>query len=125
MAIEITYEQVKQTLLDIAAENENYICPKRPGMMSDTPSCRYVWERQPDCIIGRLLHRLGVDLVLMRGMEGASAHGVLSGLFSTGVLQSEEDEEITDLCYYTQSWQDYGMTWNEAVQKGIAGDRDL
>lgn len=73
-------------------------------------SCEYVRDRQPSCLIGRVLHRMGVDLEFLYYREGNGASDVMRdvGGFSTVVLCAADD---------AQGAQDSAYTWGEALSR--------
>jgi hypothetical protein len=113
-------EAFRQIIEDFGAD---YVYRKR-GLAD---SCFYVHKtpegEAPGCIVGQLLHRLGVPLEVLKKREGRSAWAVFYGdvLFDEGQADSPvrlEGDYLARKIQLVQSAQDRGETWGEAVRRG-------
>lgn len=80
-----------------------------PGLRDkggDPGTCMYVYEDEPDCLIGRVLHRLWATLDQLRDKEGYAAR-LLSDLCG--------GENVAMVLDAAQIVQDAGRTWGEAL----------
>ena len=115
----VTYARASRVLDQILAKfGEDYVYVNRYGEQADPdtrPSCFYVHgdgatrPKEPGCIIGQLLHRLGVPLDSFSLLEGEAADSVVKKFFprtSGAVLTFLRD---------VQHWQDGGRSWGAAV----------
>ncbi|WP_125262022.1 hypothetical protein [Streptomyces alboflavus] len=92
---------------------------KKPDHMPEveTYSCYYVHTGEtgepecPGCLVGTVLHRLGIGLEQLAHYEGESASTALKGLFD------EVSPSTLTTFYEVQSLQDGGMPWGEAYQQ--------
>lgn len=67
----------------------------------------------PGCIVGTLLHRLGVPLEAMS--KSGMSSDVISGLTYNGIIAKPE-EKVTEFLYWAQVAQDNGATWYSAIK---------
>lgn len=109
----LTYERVNSILDQILAEfGEDYVYVK-PNALD---GCRYVHGvyplEQPGCIIGQLLHQLGVPLDALTRHEGKAADVVVKKLFP------ETDWLVARYLSIIQEEQDSHETWGRAVEYG-------
>jgi hypothetical protein len=78
-------------------------------------TCTYVWEGEPDCLIGRYLVDLGLPIEAFLGHEGKG----VDDLFLDGHLKkyefSAEPEAILAM-KNIQDLQDNELTWGEAYE---------
>jgi len=58
----------------------NHYCQFRYG--AGMPTMKYVYQGQADCIVGRVLERMGVPLASLSRYEGEGAHAVVHALFN-------------------------------------------
>jgi hypothetical protein len=90
-------------------------------------SCVYVYQGEPDCIVGKFLANAGVSLDLLKEADnntfggGISAYGLLGNLVDRGVITIEGDA-FTALCRL-QGSQDEGTPWGEAVHEAMEAIR--
>ena len=102
----------------IAAKPEGYVYEQRilPGETSE--GCYYQWEGAPDCIVGHLLHGLGVSIAEFEMMDRfgkviGDLHGHLSG------LGLEFTPSAWDLMILVQVDQDNGISWARSLEYAI------
>jgi hypothetical protein len=101
----------------VADKGEFYQYPDRPELEKPEISgvtCYYVWNGEPDCIAGHVLHRLGMDLDLLARYEGTGVDEIpindLNGVpFSIS-------EEALNVLYAAQGTQDARMSWGQALR---------
>jgi hypothetical protein len=117
--MDINLERVVETATEVVGERgENYIYEK-PINAFGTPVCVYVYESQPSCLVGHILHRLGVPLETLGEGDrlSFSASDVCMDLLAG---TSFYDTEISAFLDSLQSEQDTGHTWGEALQVGLS-----
>lgn len=88
--------------------------------------CTYVHDGQPDCIVGKLLHSMGVSLARLERADfnngrsvAISASELVRELASEDVITAEwgVDRFLSEV----QSHQDSGMKWGDAVMYAVSG----
>jgi hypothetical protein len=89
---------------------------------SDVSRCLYVWKGEPDCIIGKLLVKLGFTVGNLYSIEGESAAEAFNKLYGLDIdmLRRRDWPKVIQLVWDVQSRQDGGMPWGRAVSEGIA-----
>ncbi|WJV49933.1 hypothetical protein [Streptomyces flavofungini] len=113
-----TDELLLETLRSVVKESPDRQYAKPDHMPeAETYSCFYVHTDEagervsPGCLVGSVLHRIGIGLDDLAYYEGESAGRALKGLF-------DEVSPITlDTFCEVQSLQDGGMPWGEAYQQ--------
>ena len=122
--IEITLDSVRSGLEALVAEKgEDFVYNKHSEGDAYGPSCRYVWNGEPDCIVGQLLARMGVPVDRLAKADGALGVGTL-GVGASILLCDLEEEGLVHVDDWkiciglnrVQSRQDGGYTWGEAIQ---------
>lgn len=111
-------ETVLATLREVVAESPDYVY-SNPVPSDERPdpdmSCMYVHGDVPGCLIGHVLHRLGVPLGELAKREGGAAYIVADDFLrgvSGGVLSRLD---------FAQGAQDSGKTWRDAlIAAGVA-----
>lgn len=133
---DFTPEKVNAALDEALKEKgEDYIYPRvvktmPEGEVAEKPffpdqpdapwgtTCLYVHDEEegqiPGCIVGNVMHRLGVPLEDLKKVEGDNAHGLI------GQLQIPVNQHVTRLLNRAQASQDEGQTWGKAVQAARA-----
>lgn len=76
-------------------------------------SCTYVMEDGPECIVGHVLHRLGVPLEALDRMEGDAFGQGDNSLWSAYVQMDEKQRHALRIA---QVRQDTGSNWGTAVE---------
>ena len=118
--IEITKQSLIEGLEAIVAEyGADYVYPakERRGRSEDR-ECFYVHEGQPDCIVGKFLHSVGVPLERLQEADDsadASAMTLLTELAWANVINA--DLGVRQALSVAQRWQDWGYTWGDALQR--------
>ncbi|WP_018565013.1 hypothetical protein [Streptomyces sp. PsTaAH-124] len=121
MSYVFTDEQILGTLAEVVRENPDkvYKIPESMRFTSDDRSCFYVHKNEdgtksPGCIVGQVLHRLGVPLKDFKRAEGLGSNFAMSMLGITGVGQ-----ETAGLLRKVQYYQDCGRSWSDALQRAL------
>lgn len=119
--IEFTYYDIKRVAEEIIDEKGfdfRYISPgnSEPKMHQNC----YNWtedengNKVPSCIVGTILHRLGVPLESMEPNWGSPS--ILRDLAKHGVIPEVTDRRIQVFLNVAQATQDNGGTWYSAVK---------
>ncbi|KAF4408621.1 hypothetical protein [Streptomyces lycii] len=102
--INVSDEQVRSVLRTVALERPEYVYDEQ----DEDGSCQYVNNGAPSCLVGHVLHRLGVPLDVLREREGDKALHVARDLLSVS--------DVTAGCLNrAQIRQDDGETWGDAI----------
>lgn len=114
---ELTYERALELARKIVSEfGEDYVYPEnhkeRGASAASAPSCMYVHDGQPSCLVGHVLYRHGVSIKDLVDREFLSAWEVAAGLVAS-------DEKTRQFLEAVQVAQDKGTTWNQAVDQGV------
>lgn len=110
--IEVTDQQVLETLREVVAGKEDYVYePQQEGQSM----CLYVHEdehgrKTPGCLVAHALVRLGGSI---SGLEESEGSGPLLASVKAGL--SLEDASVEALVQ-AQVAQDSGYTWGEALR---------
>jgi hypothetical protein len=124
MTIELTEENVTETFRQILAEFGDQAVYVRPPDAESNAACLYVHDGatgpRPGCIVGHLLHRLGVSYEALRAREGYTANAILFGNDPDNPLKLllRLPLSLADRIRAVQIAQDHGKTWGEAVRRG-------
>lgn len=115
MTITITRADADRILPQIIEEfGEDYTYPQRgPGFTLNSISCYYVWDGEPDCIIGKLLSRLGADANFLGKCDSVGSIRELVG----ADLVEVDDEYLLEALTTMQNTQDNGGTWGQAYRR--------
>lgn len=114
----ITDDMVISTLKAVVAEQPDYVYAA-PSHMTDDAECYYVHtdddgaNQRPGCVVGHVLHRLGISLDEIGEHEDEDAHAAVPALVG-GLNQGT----MTLLCDVQQS-QDRGTPWNVALASAL------
>lgn len=90
---------------------ENHYCQFRYGGM---PAMKYVYQGQADCIVGRVLERMGVSLATLSQYEGEGAHAVIHGLFD-GKRDERQVARLASVATEAQIHNDARMAWGSML----------
>ena len=133
----VTRDRVVEVLREAVADRgEDYRYQHPEAADSSNDACLYVWNlpdgRQPGCIVGYVLHRLGVTLKQLSqfdstlfggtGFETAVARFAVRALARDGAITFPTDEEhdrVASLLMAVQEYQDAGYTWGESVTHAL------
>lgn len=104
----ITDEKIMATLREVVAERPEFIYQKPLASEGNVAVCRYVHGDVPGCLVGQVLHRLGVSLGTLSVHEGQPAHS-LADTLDIG------SQAVRWALNAAQTAQDGGSTWGEAL----------
>ncbi|WP_030997529.1 hypothetical protein [Streptomyces sp. NRRL F-5630] len=111
--IKVTADEVMSTLRAVVAERPDYVYA-RPEADNRAAACLYVHHddgtAKPGCLVGTVLHRLGVPLVELAKWEGEGACSMVPS-----VTNLEWEDTSTLALQTAQEAQDAGVTWAEAL----------
>lgn len=132
----ITAQQVIETMREVVAEKgEDYVYPKEEGIWVDRDdntvrgdevnvetdpflSCAYLTvDDQPSCIVGHVLHRLGVDHKILGDAETVSATVFGTGGHHALTGKHRLDEGAARILSAAQQVQDNGAAWGLALRE--------
>lgn len=122
-AIEITRELTATLLEEMVAEaGEDFVYAKRQTN-TGAPACRYVWQGEPDCGVGKFLHTLGVPLT---ELEDADKYNFGGGQPARSLLDRLEQEGVITIDWVSkralaefQYSQDMGSAWGTALRHAL------
>ena len=104
--IKVTYDDVVRTMEEVVADaGEDYVYPRAER----GDKCVYVHNMRPDCLVGRVLHRLGVSLDLLTYQDNTPAFVLAQQVIDAPTSQ------VLRLLSEAQSHQDAGYTWGAAL----------
>jgi hypothetical protein len=111
--LELTYDEAVE-LLDraVAEKGADFVYDRGPDGHDE---CLYLHGNEPGCIVGHVLVYKGVDLELIRELEGI---GVWS--LDEYLPQLKTDGRTRRLLGAAQGKQDSGQTWGDSVAKAKA-----
>lgn len=108
----LTYDRAVELAREVVADfGEDYVYPeseKRRETDGSLPSCVYVHEGCPSCLVGHILHRHGVSL------EDLSQHE-FRGAWTVSTKLADAEFGARFFLDVAQGRQDKGMPWGEAV----------
>lgn len=115
MSKPLTRAEVRELLREIVAEfPPGYTYEQVPCFLDGTgvTGCIYTVEGQPSCLVGQLLHRLGVQVPEVDQMHPIdlllrNQRAYLKGLFADDVILYLGD---------VQRYQDSGASWSECLE---------
>lgn len=118
--ITVPAAKVLETLKAVASEHPDYVYAAPAEMTAGRVlTCFYVHETDgdqdaPGCLIGRVLHELGVPLASLSSYEGTGAYSVAALVLDiTG--QPDEIAGTIRALATAQDAQDNGATWGDAL----------
>jgi len=116
--MDVNLDRVVETAKMVVAERGADYVYKKPTNTFGVLTCLYVDQDQPSCLVGHVLHRLGVPLETLKSADQFSfpATDVCCDLLRGSAF---DDEEIGHFLDAVQSRQDIGRTWGEALQNGL------
>jgi hypothetical protein len=124
VSIVLTDTQVLSALRQIAEENPEKVYVAPADMRDEWGSCYYVHRddqgnESPGCIVGQVLHRLGVPLADLKEAETLGATAAVR-LTTQGV-----SDNVSDFLRFVQQKQDRGVTWSKAVADALEDYNDI
>lgn len=111
--INLTFDDVARYAQEGIQERGGDYIYKGHGPKQDGPRCKYVHEGQPDCFVGLILHKAGVELTEEMNSLGPAATALVT-LKDNGVLAY--DYKTSHFLRFLQSEQDAGITWGIAYE---------
>ncbi|MFI2909437.1 hypothetical protein ACG2OD_14425 [Streptomyces sp. PDY-4] len=116
MSYALTDAQVMSTLREIVSESPDKVYEAPESMADEYGGCFYVHNnddgtKSAGCIVGQVLHRLGVSLEDLSKGETYSANAAVALAGVQGV-----SEDVVYFLRMVQSRQDRGTPWGEALQ---------
>jgi hypothetical protein len=120
-----TIQQYVTRLMEeaVALKGEDYVYEQPTSNPDDilSPTCYYVWDNQPSCIVGHVLYAAGVPLDDLHEHEGNAALMVAAALIPEWNDGKDDSSRVgpTRLVRAldkAQSAQDSGSTWGEALR---------
>ena len=118
---EITFQDVYRTASELVGEfGAEFIYEKRRSSTGQL-MCYYVKDGQGDCIVGRVLVKLGVSVDILRQYEGDGSWFVLRQLREKGWSINEEADMFLGVL---QGSQDSGWTWGHSLREAQNALRD-
>lgn len=91
----------------------------------DIDGCVYVLDGQPSCIVGQVLHRVGVPITTLETFDTASFEGEsapVSELQRKDLLTAASialDSDAFEVLRVAQKYQDNGHTWGTALAEAV------
>lgn len=119
MVVEKVYDRFARELQAVIREaGEGHYCSPRPRS-DQHAQFRYVYNDQPDCVVGRVLHRMGVSTTMLSKYEGTSGETVVRACWGMGDLTGSLDDQrvVRHMASAAQTMNDGGMPWG--VMRGI------
>lgn len=124
MTIDLSVENVAKALREAVEEKgADYCYINEAGEVANLENaietqCQYVHTDKPGCIVGNVLHRLGVPLDILSRYETRPAKNVVESLYEQGILEFER--KALDMLRYAQSYQDNGNSWGDAEVRALS-----
>jgi len=124
MTIALSVESVAEALREAVEEKgADYVYTNEAGEVANLENaveiqCQYVHTDKPGCIVGNVLHRLGVPLYVLSDYETRPARSVVESLSGRGILEFER--KALDMLRYAQSYQDNGNSWGDAEVRALS-----
>lgn len=111
-----------EVIAEVGADHQYFgddECVDADGYL-DAGDCQYVTEdREPDCLVGRILHRHGVPIEILTLWEGYSAREMGHGYGRREVpTQSLVTSRAADILEVMQSRQDDNLAWGRVLEFG-------
>lgn len=109
-----THDEVVEAIeAAVQAAGPDFTYRSLPGP-DDTAKCWYVYGGQPSCLVGQVLHRLGVSVEMLSTLEDRSVRAAVRVLADHGVLTLSSETIIA--LRVAQAKQDGGSSWGEALR---------
>lgn len=109
--ITVSEEAIYAATRAVVAESPDRIYVPPANRDVDKGMCLYSHGDVPGCLVGTVLHRLGVPLADFQGHEGQPAYAALREL----VQVSGHRQRVGRFLDEIQEKQDVGLTWSEAL----------
>jgi hypothetical protein len=106
-------ETAMRHMRDIVKEvGRDYVYPRNERGM-----CFYVYRGLPDCLIGRVLNRMGMLVSELSQFEGTGASTFASGQYHPTLFPFVIYPQTWGVLAAAQKRQDGGLTWGEALDE--------
>ena len=117
----VTRDRVVEVTKQVVAEHgmeHVYEKPMVNRLGGEMAMCLYVHNGRPSCLVGHVLHRLGVPLdVLAQGDD--QSQDASSMCYEVLYNTDFADEMIASFLSTVQATQDAGYTWGYALESGL------
>lgn len=116
LVTESVVDRFKRELRAVIHEAGEHYCYQRRSTLEGN-GCRYVYHGQGDCVVGRVLVRMGIPVGTLDRHEGTNAGAVVRYLWSSGDLEgpSEQLAEVANLADLAQVYNDAGYPWGHML----------
>lgn len=114
--IELSLDLVRMAAKAAVAKKGERHVYSNEGFSDSYSDCLYVHGDQPGCVVGDILHRLGVPLETLRESEGQLATELLGRLEASEVI-AKVPSNVKDYLQNLQLAQDYNHPWGEALKR--------
>lgn len=88
----------------------NHVCTPKVRLMSGHLQMRYIHNGRGDCLVGRVLMKMGHDAAALSAFEGNGADAVIRSLYSG----DRQVGEVASLAMQLQMVNDSQQTWGTA-----------
>lgn len=125
--MDVTIEQVTETIREIVKGNEDYVYEDAEGGEYCTYSTP---DGAPSCIVGHVINRLAPEKFESIHLSEWSEEGVFGVNFGASIYDYSADEAANEVLQYAlrraQMVQDSGGTWGQALEEyeGVVRDHE-
>lgn len=122
-----TLDEVRETLKGVVADAApDFVYTDPNGIRADqnhdrSIKCAYVHGDKPGCIVGQVLHRLGVPLATLAECEDSTATQAVKHVMGLdNVYNCDLPSDVRAISGYlrnVQVEQDTGRTWSDALKR--------
>lgn len=114
----VGFDETVGLLREIIRGNEEFVY--RDTSKGDWSQCVYQKDGEPSCLVGHLLHRLGVTVEMLSDFDGWGYCAVTAilDLRAQGLMEFDQRSEL--LLSLVQRKQDNGITWGAALEDSVA-----
>lgn len=83
--------------------------------------CFYSWDEEPDCLIAKVLHRLGISMNKLQNLDCANSDDMPIAIGSPIAQEiTGLNEQVSGVLATAQRAQDQGFTWGSALDTTMA-----
>jgi hypothetical protein len=101
----------------IAEAGPDYVYQKRNDVF--TGGCCYVYNGEPDCLIARVLSKMGVSVSAIKSWEGKAAYHMSPKFDWACIKPIGLLHPTTELLGTAQTFQDNGFPWGRCLSEAI------
>lgn len=112
--IDLTNLPVEETL--------TRLCKASPDFRYDGDPCMYVKDGEPSCLVGQVLHELGVPIERLEACDNSAFPGILSLIRAGWFTATPRQHELLGA---VQNFQDAGDPWGQCLGQALIAARDL